>query len=307
MGAAACAIAAVVIGSPRAARADAASDAARLFQEADAAASKRDWATCIAKAELAWTTFQHAQIRGLQGKCEVEAGKYRDGAVHISFYEKSSTSGVEPDFLEALKKAKEHVEELTITNAKPGAVVSVDGVEIGPAPVTLFLDPGKHVIDVKAGTETVKKEIDAVAGTKVTVDVPFPLVIPGGGGGKSAPLLVVGSALGVAGVAVGAALLGVGAAAASERDDALAELDGQNRCASGTPYTAECAQIQSDNDTYKTLTIAGVVSLGVGAAVGVATLIYGVVPSSKPEASLSWTVLPVVTREFHGASLSGVF
>ncbi len=288
--AAACVMAAVVIGSPRAARADAASDAAKIFEEADDAAAKKDWATCIAKAELAWTTFQHAQIRGLQGKCEVEAGKYRDGAIHISFYEKSSTSGVEPDFLEALKKAKEHVEEITITNPKVGAVVSVDGAEIGPAPVTLFLDPGKHVIDVKAGTETAKKEIDAVAGTKVTEDVPFAVVVVPP---PSARPMWPGALL----VGLGGGLVVAGAVTAG-----LANGSTDVRCPG-----ASCQEGDDFEQTQADLSNASLwtfVSGGVLVAAGIPLLIWA---AAGPKARPPVAVVPIVSPSFGGASFSANF
>lgn len=275
--------------APGAAQADPASDAAKIFQEADAAASKKDWATCVAKAEQAWATFQHAQIRGLQGKCELEMGKYREAAIHISFYEKTSTSGVEPDFLDALKKAKEHVEELTITNPKAGATVSVDGVELGPAPVTLFVDPGKHVVDVKLGADSVKKEIDAVAGTKVTVDVPFEVVIPPP---PSARPIWPGALL----VGLGGGLVVAGAVTAGLANASTDVRCGGTACPEGDEYE----QTQADLSNASLWTF---MSGGVLVAAGIPLLVWAAT-GPKP---LPVAVVPIVSPTFGGASFRANF
>ncbi|MFO0616372.1 MAG: hypothetical protein U0414_27520, partial [Polyangiaceae bacterium] len=274
------------------ASADPADDAAKVFEQAGIAAGRKDWSECVAKAEAAWAIFQHGQIRGLQGKCEVELGKYREGATHIAFYAKNSTSGVEQDFLDALKKAKEHVAELTVQGAETSADITIDSQPMGRGPITLFLDPGKHHFEATSGAKKGAVDFDAVAGTKPPepVVIPFPTTPPPGQHRPIWPAIL--------GLSVTAGLLGAGIGTA-----VAANADPDFHCPS---YPCEAG---TDFETNKrTLSNASpwlFISAGVVAIPSTVLLIWALgKPQSEPAPV---AVVPIVSTDAFGVELSTHF
>ena len=145
---------------------------AKLFAEASKARDAKDYSTCISKAEAAWRSFEHAQIRGLQGLCELESGKYADAASHLAIYVNGASSAVEPEMTAGFARAKERVAELNIVCRPDRAEIAIDGRTIGKGSTTVYLEPGSHTIVAKSsGLDDHDEKRELAAGTKVAITI----------------------------------------------------------------------------------------------------------------------------------------
>jgi hypothetical protein len=70
---------------------------------------------------------------------------------------------------------------LAVESSPPGAMVSVNGTDIGPTPVTLTLPPGAHVIELVAGTRRRALPVTIAAGARLSqfVEMPPPVSATG--------------------------------------------------------------------------------------------------------------------------------
>lgn len=317
--------------------------ARQLHKEADELFKKGDYERARVAYLAAWALKKHWQIAASLGDCEVFLLRYRDAAEHLTFAlrEVPATSewdSVRKDGTKLLAEAKTHVGAITLTVSAADADVSVDQTVVGKTPLLdpIFLEPGAHTIEVKkVGFIAKRVDVEAKAGSAQTRDVQLEAETSSGAGGappttsstgtgtagagggtpdpppssgKSVPLIVSGALLGTIGIGVGAALLGLGASAASDRDEALAALPGSSPCGAGTPHTSACQGIVDDDDAFIALSAGGGVALGVGAALGIATLIYAVVPNGSAEKkSARFLIAPTISPTFHGVTAVGSF
>lgn len=326
---------------------DVQTDRAReLHKQADELFSKRQFDKARAAYLAAWALKKHWQIAASLGDTELRLGLHRDAAEHltamIAMYPPEEDKQTLSDAKAMLEKAKAKIGTVTLTSNVEGADVSVNGTVIGKTPLRdpIYLDPGSHNIEVKkVGFISKSQAVVSGAGKAERIDVtlepentggalpvpdpkktgpqdpkkdngtknPDPDPVPPPSSGKSVPLLVTGGILAGAGVVVGATLLGLGASRASERDDMVASLGGPSPCGEGTPHTSACAEITSLDDDYVAFSIGGGVSLGVGVALGIATLTYGLVPSGKSDDQARTFILPVVTKDTAGILVGGAF
>lgn len=159
----------MTMGSVTAARAD---EPAALFEEgADLLSQARElWVEGTAafnrgqleRARLlylsAFRAQHHWQIAGSLGHTECALGRYRDAAEHLAIYLRESRDlpGADPrDRLMLaldLDKSRAHIGVLTVTAQPAGAEVLVDGAVVGRAPLAdpVFVEPGRHVVEVRA-------------------------------------------------------------------------------------------------------------------------------------------------------------
>jgi len=141
----------------------------------------------------------------------------------------------------ALEAATRAPARVMVQTAPPGAMVSVDGDEVGLSPREVELSPGPHTIAAKtAGYAVATRSVTAVAGVEERIELQLLHL------GSSSS----GRALGWVGLAAGVAAIGAGIA--------LLAIDGQAiTCASGQPDFCE----------RRETTAGGAVLVGVGAAV----------------------------------------
>lgn len=315
--------------------------ARQLHKEADELFKKNDFERARVAYLAAWALKKHFQIAASLGDCELRLGRYRDAAEHLTFAlrELPATSdwqSVRDGATKMLADAKTHVGAVTLTVNVADADVSVDQTVVGKTPLLdpIFLDPGAHTIEVKkVGFIAKRVDVDAKAGKTEPQDVtldsegsttgaggaPPDSTSTGTGGagggsstpppsGKSVPLIVSGTVLAVVGVGIGATLVGVGASAAGDRDELLGKLGGDSPCSVGTIFGTECEQIVEKDDSYLALSTGGGIALGVGAGLGIATLIYALVPSGSSEKKLAtFLFAPALSSTFHGIVVGGTF
>jgi tetratricopeptide (TPR) repeat protein len=207
---------------------------------------------------------------------------------------------------------KPRLPRLEVKTADAGATIDVDG-QSWSAGVATAIDPGKHVVTVKAeGKKTWTGEATTEEGKTATLEVPAledaPVEVPIGGGGgapvkKSKTLKYVGyGAVGAGGVGL---VLGTvfGLSAKSSRDAAIDGgcMDDLSGCPTAALPDAQDAYDSANRSTL--FFIAG----GVLAAGGVVMILLS--PSDEKAASgaTSWQVTPSVGPDLAGMILTGTF
>ncbi len=305
----------LVVGaaSPLAASADQASDeAATLMQSAADAYGKGDYATCRARATEAWTKFQHAQIAGLLGSCEVKLGMFADGATHLDFYLKSSTGDVNPDAKRLLDEAREHVAEVTLACRPEGVAFKVDGRPLPPGAQTVFVDPGQHVILAeKEGYEPKQTPQAIAAGTKIVVT----LELEPKRAGVRLPAWPGEVAIAIGGLAIGTSIGLFGAASgadttATSKGTALKNMGVRCNAANTAGACSDLASAVSRHNAFGNAAIGTLVGGVVFAAAGIVYLPLAITSakgSDEHRAALAPSIAPVVGTDVVGAIVTGRF
>ncbi len=142
-------------------------------------------------------------------QCELRSGRPAEAAEHFAKYIRENPNAEALTHARAgFEDSRQRVAELNVEVTAPGAVVIVDGTEVGrsPLPNVLYLMPGRHAIGARKGAASDSGTLDAVAGQRVyvTLDVregnntagiapaddaePSPLVASAAGAGAEAPL-----------------------------------------------------------------------------------------------------------------------
>jgi hypothetical protein len=193
-----------------------------------------------------------------------------------------------------LAQALEHVGTLDVQVGEPGAVVLVDGREVGEAPLRfpVFVEPGQHRLAARRGGARAEEVVAVSAGATQRVrlvlhDAPAGATAPRAGGARGVPLpppplsgsgprwlLPVGilagtsAALGI----FGGVAAGMANDAAGERDEAF--IRARHARVDDCPGSRVCDDFTAADGRAKTVTSLAVVSLaGAGAAaVGAATV-----------------------------------
>jgi hypothetical protein len=136
---------------------------------------------------------------------------------------------------------------LSIRTDPPGAIVSVDGDEVGPAPRDLDLAPGSHEIAARAsGYLVTTRVVQGVAGVKDRVELRLVPVPP-----SAAPRIA-----GWVGIAAGAASLAAGIA--------LFAINGGSGGCPGEDRGAQCPERYETTAGAATLTALGAAAVGGG-------------------------------------------
>ncbi|WP_438042513.1 PEGA domain-containing protein [Sorangium sp. So ce128] len=310
---------------------DALTDKARqLYEEGRQAAAAGKWADAHASFLAAWAIKPHYQIASNLGVACLKLGKHRDAAEYLTRYlrEAPATKVNERQNAEAsLKEALAKVASVTVAVTPQAAVVTLDGTAVGKAPLAdlVFLDPGKHEIGARLdGYVSVTRPIVAVAGgiDKVVLQLeraPATGVEGPRSTGPTAPIpprdnvrtaVLVGGGV-VAGVGVGAGVLftvlatGRASDARRLRAEIIREDQEQNKCPAANPQ--KCADLSDAVDARVTLSNSALWSFVAGGAVGVGTLVYGLVTMESAASGRSVQVTPLWGPQTAGISASGSF
>lgn len=313
---------AVTTAIPTEAHADPAADeAAVLMKDAAAAYEKGDFSTCRTKATEAWAKFQHAQIAGLLGTCEVKLEKYVDGATHLDFYVKHSTGAVNPESQALLDLAKQRVSEVTLA-CTPGDVNwLIDGKPIEGQGTSVFLEPGPHTIAAQKDGYKPKEEPQKIAaGTKMTVTIqlePEPKNTGGAGGaggadtGGKIPVWPGAVLLGVGAVGIG---VGIGLVVAASGNDADATEAGKGLTCDPNALSAACQGVADSLSAKDGLNTGGTIALTIGGALAITgavllplALAGGSKKSADDKPAAAWTMVPVVNPQYGGVAWLGTF
>lgn len=243
-------------------------------------------------------------IAGNLGNVELELGRPRDAAEHLTYCVRNFPATGTPKQLEFAKErlaeARKQVGALAIVVNVDGAEVFVDGKSIGRAPFAtdVFVEPGARVIEARAvGHAATRQDIEATRGSfqslalvlrplpaQRVVKGPGPMVpyVPPEAPKKNLGLIVTGAAVSLAGLSVGFAGLGFsnGAAArAEEQRGDLATRGGSSACY-GSARDPRCDDLDSalrQRESFRVVSIVGFTAAGLAAA---ATITYALLPSS---------------------------
>jgi len=250
----------------------------------------------------AWRAQHHWQIAGSLGHTEAALGRHRDAAEHLAVYlrETRDLPSVEPRdralLTAELSRALGKVGVITVA-AAPGAEVLVDGSVAGKAPLAdpLFVDPGRHVVEVRlAGYRPATEARDLAPGGSAQINVklapaPAPpaatriVMVPA----PRPPAPRADRRILIAGGAATAALLGVGIGFTAWSNAAAHERDGlRSGCTGGD--AGVCARYDGvEGRRFVAGNVAAWSFVGAG-AFALATTTYAIVaPRWRPRARLS--------------------
>lgn len=249
-----------VAAQPAAPAAAPSSEAEQLYREGMDFVTKQKWPEAEAKFRRAFELNPTYDTANNLGQAEIKLGKVRDAAEHISFALRNWPVAGKKVYREAAAKSLEELRgqlgAVTVEGSVPGALVSVNGREVGRAPIAyeLFVDPGAVTVEAKLdGYQDARQVLTAEKGKKYAVKLAMeraPAAVPSATASASeapsviatstapaprskVPAFVIGGA-GVAGLIAGGALLGVGF---GQRSDVLAH---EPKDANGKPL---CYQV----------------------------------------------------------------
>lgn len=292
--------------------------ARELYLEGQEAGAKKRWGEAYANFLAAWSLKPHYQIAGNLGWVEVELGRYREAAEHLSYYlrEAPKEKVKERQSVEVLlAEARKHVGALALQVEPAGAEVLLDGVSIGKAPLAgeVFVEPGPRAIEARLdGYKSAKEIVEMAAGSSREVplrlmksesEAPSVAGVTGAATKSERPsvtkaqgserdegrpyrgVVIAGIAASVAAVGMGVGFAIVASGKADNADERLAVLVGKGgaRSCSAPAFAPDCIAIDSDRqarDTFRDLAIWSFIGGGV---LSTATVIYAVAaPRSKP-------------------------
>lgn len=123
----------------------------------------------------AYALKPHPSVLLNLAQSELRGGRPADAATHFSeFLKTSSAGGAEKQDAEAgLAAAKAKVGEITVSSDTSGAQITVDGESRGVTPLAtpVFVTPGRHVVEVRAGERKVSKPVTLAAGQSTSLDL----------------------------------------------------------------------------------------------------------------------------------------
>jgi hypothetical protein len=275
-------------------------------------------ADALDKLKRAYELLPHFQIAAALGEAEVQAKLYRDAAEHLAFSLAEPAAQVEQadhDRRQSLlHDAEAKVGAILVTATPDGTDIRIDGTSVGsaPLPTPIYVNPGASVV-VEGnfpGYVAYKQSLTVGAGVRLPVQMtlakangPHPI------GGGDLDLVehpvapppadaLVPTEGGKSNVAIGLGLGGMGAGAAVSvasfivfanamttyhaRFDELTALDPHYGACLRVPKPTGCDELQSALNRANTTQYMGWIGAGVGAACGVATLVYVLLPQGKP-------------------------
>lgn len=319
-------------GTPAPAATDPAVAAAvkQAYAAGRAAADAKQWPKAVEEFGKAYALKPLPQLAGNLGEAELQVGRFRDAAEHVSIFLREDKGALSEDKKAGeawLKEAKKKIVTLKITVDEAGAEVLVDDKVIGvsPLPPEVYVDPGQHTIVARKGTARVEVVDTYQAGwtrvmklvPKEAGAVPTPTAVPttssGAGRGESTgprkELVIGGAAVGGVLLVAGAIFAGVSASKAGEAG-ALSP-GGWDKCygKSDSGPIAGCNELHA---LHQETALFGNLATGMflsGALVGGATLLYAlrILPPGRGPKKAAFSAMPVVTPSAGGISLAGSF
>ena len=108
----------------------------------------------------AWALKPSSELAASLAEVEMRLDRYADAAEHWTYY----IQNLPPDRTEAeyqLAECRKHLGSVRVAVDTPGALVSLDGKVLGPAPlrVDLWVSPGSHVFDAKVPANVLNSNI----------------------------------------------------------------------------------------------------------------------------------------------------
>jgi hypothetical protein len=103
---------------------------------------------------------------------ELRAGRHAEAAENFAKYIRQNPTAPAMEHAKAaFEEARQKVAELNLEVSAVGAVVSVDGSEVGrsPLPNVIYLMPGRHTIAARKGGLSTDRSLEAIAGQRVYV------------------------------------------------------------------------------------------------------------------------------------------
>jgi tetratricopeptide (TPR) repeat protein len=252
----------------------------------------------------AWALKKHYQIASNLGACEMKLGRYRDAAEHLAFFLREQPPTASRDDRKRTQalfdEARAKVGAVVLTVSVPGAVVSVDGREIGaaPFPAEVYVAPGTRTFVASHGSyKDAQQVVQATAGGTQTVTLTLEALtgaapqppggqIPPAPGGARMPVIITGAVLGGAGVILGAVFAGLSNARASDaaaKHDAILKMGPTAAC--GPMPSTDCQAFESAGRARVAFANASAWSFIAGSAVGAATVIYALAAPRAAKAS----------------------
>jgi len=266
----------------------------------------------------AWSLKKGIDIAANLGVVELKLGKHRDAAEHIAYSLRLFPAQGNPEarerLMQKLGEAKASIATVRLDVSVDGAALSVDGVELGRAPLRdeLYVDPGLRAFRAsREGYEAAEARVELAAGTSSKIALalqPLPATALSAGATPAAsepasskplwPALALGGVTAVgAGLGITFTLMGLGEES---------ELEGVS-CPGG-PET--CPQDALDGvDRRNGFMTVGAAGFVVGGAALVGLITYLAWPSGG-EATTSTAALelvPVAGPNQQGLVLKGTF
>jgi uncharacterized protein YdhG (YjbR/CyaY superfamily) len=299
--------------------------ARQLYEEGVAASKKNQLAEARVSFLAAFSLNKHWQIAGNLADCEIQLGKFRDGAEHAAYYLKNAPPDRRERAEGLLKQARAKIGTLRVAVDQVGAEVLVDDVSIGRSPLAeaVFVDPGKRKVVARfAGRDDVVQSVDVTAGSAKEVSLKMiPASVPPPATGTATvpppppprsmvPGLIMAGA-GVAALGTGIALLVVGGGKGSdaERGNATILAAGHSCVPGAANFDSSCDELSSTAKSGSTMHNAGVGLVAGAGALGVGAAVYLLWPASKPDAQglRSTRVTPLASQSGGSLVWSGSF
>jgi tetratricopeptide (TPR) repeat protein len=284
----------------------------------------------------AWSLKQSPDIAANLAQTESELGLHRSAAEHFSFalahLLPSSTDEQKQALAEGLAQEKKEIGSLHITLEPADSALTIDETAVTVPPNgEIFLEPGEHGVSViHEGYEPSQQLIRLSKGASQVLWIklsqigapPVAAVDPQQGASpqphskpppadarshRSIVPALVGGGLVAAGAAVGVAFLLSGNSSQKDADQLRSALPEPNACGTGTPYTAQCAELRDKNadiDRARTLEIVG---FSVAGAAAVGTALYLLWPRSHSHAAHAFSPTLVIAPGATSLGLSSRF
>lgn len=297
--------------------------ARQLYEEGVAASKKNQLAEARVSFLAAFSLNKHWQIAGNLADCEIQLGKFRDGAEHAAYYLKNAPPDRRERAEGLLKQAKAKIGTLRVSVDQVGAEVLVDEVSIGRTPLAeaVFVDPGKRKVVARfAGRDDVVQSVDVTAGSAKEVSLKMiPAAVPPPGTGTVVPpppprSMVPGLVMAGAGVAALATGIGLMVDAkgkyASSGDLSDSIRTAGHSCITSAPnFDTRCDELFNTGSAANTNNRVGIGLLVGGGVLGAAAVTYFLWPSSSKtaDAGASQRLVPVVSTGGAGLIWSGAF
>jgi hypothetical protein len=139
-------------------------DAISYYELGLAAARQEKWERAKDLFDEAWRRKQHYQIAANLGMAELKLGKYKDAAIHLTYYLKNARGMNQADWEQGqamLKEARANIGAVDIIVDRPDVEVFVDGKSIGRSPVKglVFVDPGLCTVSARLEAERLVERV----------------------------------------------------------------------------------------------------------------------------------------------------
>ncbi|MDI1437553.1 PEGA domain-containing protein, partial [Polyangium sorediatum] len=293
--------------APAAPAADPEKEAAKKLEEGLRAQKAGQHDKAREALDAAFRIKPNAEIALALARSEMQLGKPRDAAEHLSYFLREGQAA-KPEDRQAAEKmfaeAKSKVGTVIVSVDVDGSEVQVDGKPVGTSPLggAVFVEPGPRILTArKEGMPEAKKELTVAAGAETTVPLavtppPQPVAKPLPPPPPPPPARNKTLILAGAGIAGGLALVSLGTFIGySVVDSNSYDTWETNRCVRANQQCAnDFRDAQSTSAALGTTALVTLIGAGV---IGAGTAVYAFTgPKSKPSASLHVTPGGVVVK-----------